>query len=82
MTPTDLSEPPGPILSSRARRHLLVLPVDPTDEDLSQVHYLVLALLLLLLLLLPRSSECRNPTTAPPPAIRIAPPDPLRERRN
>jgi len=36
MTPTDLSEPPGPILSARARRHLLVLPEDPTDEDLVQ----------------------------------------------
>jgi hypothetical protein len=36
MTPTDLSEPPEPILSSRARRHLLVLPEDPTDEDLVQ----------------------------------------------
>src|SRR5262249_30948509 len=36
MAPTDISEPPGPILSSRARRHLLVLPEDPTDEDLVQ----------------------------------------------
>ena len=36
MAPTDISEPPGPILSSRARRHLLVLPEEPTDEDLVQ----------------------------------------------
>jgi Domain of unknown function (DUF4158) len=34
MALTEISEPPGPILSSRARRHLLVLPEDPTDEEL------------------------------------------------
>src|SRR4029453_3860136 len=34
MAPTEISEAPGPILSSRARRHLLVLPEDPSDEDL------------------------------------------------
>jgi Domain of unknown function (DUF4158) len=34
MSPTAILEPPEPILSSRARRHLLVLPEDPTDEEL------------------------------------------------
>ena len=33
MSPTEIIEPPGQILSSRARRHLLVLPEDPTDEE-------------------------------------------------
>jgi TnpA family transposase len=36
MVPIEISEPPGPILSSRARRHLLVLPEDPTDEELGR----------------------------------------------
>jgi Domain of unknown function (DUF4158) len=34
MSPTEIIEPPEPILSSRARRYLLVLPEDPTDEEL------------------------------------------------
>ena len=34
MAPTEVIESSGPILSSRARRHLLVLPEDPTDEEL------------------------------------------------
>src|SRR5262249_43174136 len=36
MAPTASSAPPGPLLPSRARRHLLVRPAAPTYEDLGQ----------------------------------------------
>lgn len=36
MSPTAIDELPERILSSHVRRHLLVLPEDPTDEELAR----------------------------------------------
>jgi hypothetical protein len=36
MSPTAINELPERILSSHVRRHLLVLPEDPTDEELAR----------------------------------------------